>query len=83
MILKFFTQQLCRQSPATRAVIEKISHKVKIEEYNISTEEGLAEALFYNATKTPSIILLNHDGEIITKFLGVVPEAKELEKIIT
>lgn len=82
MILKLFTQPLCPKCPAAKAVVKQIEHKAKIENYDLKTEEGLAEALYYNVFSTPSIVILDHDKNIIKEFLGVLPSIEELNDIL-
>lgn len=82
MILKLFTQPSCPKCPAAKSLVKQIEHKVKVEEYDIKTEEGLAEALEYNVLSTPSIIVLDREKNIIGEFIGRNPSLEELNKII-
>lgn len=82
MILKLFTQPSCPKCPAAKAVVKQIEHKVKVEQYDIKTEDGLAEALEYNVMATPSIVIIDHDKNILGEFLGQVPSVEDLNKII-
>lgn len=82
MILKLFTQPACPKCPAAKAVVKQIEHKVKVEQYDIKTEDGLAEALEYNVMATPSIVIIDHDKNILGEFLGQVPSVEDLNKII-
>lgn len=82
MILKLFTQPSCLKCPAAKAVVKKIEHKVKVEQYDITSEDGLAEALEYNVMSTPSIIIIDKDKNVLGEFLGKVPTIEELNKII-
>lgn len=82
MILKLFTQPSCPRCPAAKAVVKQIEHKVKVEQYDIKTEDGLAEALEYNVMATPSIVILDHEKNVLGEFLGQAPTIEELDKII-
>lgn len=82
MILKLFTQPNCPKCPAAKAVVKQIEHKIKVEQYDIKTEDGLAEALEYNVMATPSIIIVDHKKNVLGEFLGKVPGVEELNKII-
>lgn len=82
MILKFFTQPLCPKCPAAKAIIKKIEHKIKLEEYDITTVDGLSEALYYNTIITPSIVIIDYENNIIGKFIGETPNQPDIERII-
>lgn len=82
MILKLFTQPSCPKCPAAKAVVKQIEHKVKVEQYDIKTEDGLAEALEYNVMTTPSIVILDHEKNVLGEFLGQAPNVEELDKIL-
>lgn len=82
MKLKMFTQPSCPRCPAAKAVVAKIEHKIKVESYDIKTPEGLAEALEYNVMATPSIVILDKEGNVLAEFLGQAPALEELEKIV-
>ncbi len=82
MILKLFTQPSCPKCPAAKAVVKQIEHKVKVEQYDIKTEDGLAEALEYNVMATPSIVVLDHDKNVLGEFLGQAPTIDELNKVL-
>ena len=82
MILKLFTQQNCTKSPAAKQLVKDIEHKVQAEYHDLGTVNGLAEALYYNILLTPSIIMLNHDNEIIGHWNGEVPTLEMINKII-
>jgi glutaredoxin len=82
MILKLFTQPSCPRCPAAKAVVMQIEHKVKVENYDIKTADGLAEALGYNIMTTPSIVIVDHDNNVLGEFLGRAPTVEELNKIL-
>lgn len=81
MILKVFTKNGCPKCPAAKGLVKKLrlkSYELKIEEYNISRFEGLAEASFYSAMATPSLVLCDEQGREIFSWRGEVPSEKEL-----
>jgi glutaredoxin len=82
MILKMFTQPSCPRCPAAKAIVKQIEHKVKVENYDIKTVEGLTEALEYDVLSTPSIIVFNHDNEVLGEWRGEAPSLEDLNKIL-
>lgn len=74
MIIKLFTQPGCPKCPAAKKLIKNL----KVEEYDTSTVDGLAEASFYTVMATPTILICNESGKIIKDFRGEVPAMKEL-----
>ena len=85
MILKLFTKPDCPKCPAAKELVKQLRvacYELKIEEYDISTVEGLAEASFYSVMSTPSIILCDGRGKEKRGWRGEVPPAKEVLKKI-
>jgi len=57
---------------------------LKIELFDISTVDGLAEAAFYSVMATPSLILVDEKGKVVAEWRGEVPsESKLLSKLKT
>ncbi len=82
MKLKLFTQQSCPRCPAAKEVVRKIENKVKVENYDIKTEDGLAEALNYNIMATPSIIITDMNNEIIAEWHGEAPSLDAINQVL-
>lgn len=82
MILKLFTQPSCPKCPAAKTVVKQVENKVKVENFDIKTEDGLAEALEYNIMATPSIIVLDHEQNVVGEFIGRAPNIEELDRVI-
>jgi len=82
MILKIFTQPNCPKCPAAKSVVKQVENKVKVENYDIKTVEGLTEALEYDVLSTPSIIIFDHENNILGRWNGETPRLEELNKIL-
>lgn len=83
MILKIFTQPKCPKCPAAKKLgkkIEKEIENLKVEYFDVSTVDGLAEASFYTVLSTPGVILCNKKGKEIVGWRGETPEINELKK---
>ena len=85
MILKVFTKPNCPKCPAAKLLVHQLTAnrgQLTVEEYDISTVEGLAEASFYSVMSTPSIILCDGGGKETRGWRGEVPVVGEiLEKM--
>lgn len=85
MILKVFTQPNCPKCPPAKKLVKELRSKnkeLKIEEFNVSAVDGLAEASFYSVMTTPSLILCDDKGRQIYSWRGETPTLKAvLEKI--
>ena len=82
MKLKLFTQATCSRCPAAKQVVKEVEHKVKVEQYDIKTEDGLAEALQYDVMATPSIIIIDHDDNVLAEWKSKVPTLEDLNKVL-
>lgn len=84
MTLKIFTQPNCPKCPAAKKLGEEIEKegKIKVEWFDITTVDGMAEASFYSVLSTPGLILVDDKGEEIAGWRGKVPTKAEIEKRI-
>jgi len=85
VILKLFTQPSCPKCPAAKQVVGEIKTenlRLKIEEYDITTVDGLAEASFYSVMATPTILLCDDTGKVIKDWRGEVPDKKEIHSFL-
>lgn len=82
MILKVFTQPNCPKCPAAKALVRQLmtsSSQLKVEEYDVATVDGLAEASFYAVLATPSLILCDLRGQEVSGWRGEVPTIENLK----
>jgi thiol-disulfide isomerase/thioredoxin len=81
MILKVFTQPKCPKCPAAKALARQLAKKnltLKIEFYDTTTVNGLAEASFYSVMGTPSLVLTDKRGQEISGWRGETPTLKKI-----
>ena len=75
MILKIFTQPNCPRCPAAKRLakeIEKID-QLKVEYWQVTTADGLAEASFYGILSTPGVVLCDDEGGKLKSWQGEAP----------
>jgi thioredoxin-related protein len=85
MILKLFTQSNCGRCPAAKGVVKKFkvqSSKCKVEEYDTTMVDGMAEASFYTVMATPTILLCDDKGKIIKDWRGEAPSPSAIRAAI-
>ncbi|HUV72135.1 MAG TPA: thioredoxin family protein [Clostridia bacterium] len=83
MILKLFTQPDCGKCPSAKQVVVKLktqNSKLKIEEFDVTTVDGMAEASFYTVMATPTILLCDNTGKILKDWRGQIPALTELKR---
>jgi len=82
MILKIFTQPICPNCPPAKELEKQLSNKVikqlRVESYNTTSVEGMAEAAFYQVMGTPTILLVDDKGGIVAEWRGKVPKKEEV-----
>jgi len=82
MLIKFFTKCDCPRCPAAKKLISDLriaNRDLRIEEFDVNTVDGLAEAAFYSVMSTPSIIICDDDGKEAAGWRGETPTVKNLE----
>lgn len=85
MILKLFTQPTCGKCPSAKQIVAEVRSKksdVRIEEYDVTTVDGMAEASFYTVMATPTILVCDNGGKIIKGFSGEAPSIQELTSLL-
>jgi len=85
MILKVFTQPSCSKCPAAKALAGQLkakSLKLKIEEYDVTGADGLAEASFYTVLSTPGLILCDDKGKEVKGWRGEAPTEREFFRFL-
>lgn len=95
MILKLFTRPDCPKCPVAKTLVHQLrtencsprealakQGKLKIEEYDVSTVDGLAEASFYSVLGTPSLVVCDDAGKEVSGWRGEVPPLSAVLKVL-
>ncbi|MFH1840648.1 MAG: thioredoxin family protein [Candidatus Shapirobacteria bacterium] len=85
MTLKLFTQPNCSKCPTAHALVHQLtvnSEQLIVEEYNVTTADGLAEASFYSVMATPSLVLLDDSGKEIHTWRAETPSLTEINALL-
>ena len=81
MILKIFTQPNCPKCPPAKKLGRELTtnhQQLTTEFFNISTVDGLAEGAFYSVMSTPSLILVDEKGKVVSEWRGEAPSLKTI-----
>lgn len=80
MFLKVYAQDSCPRCPQAKALakhLELTQSVIKVEYYDVKTDEGLADALENDVMTTPSLVLFNNRGRLIKSWHGLTPSLPE------
>jgi thioredoxin-related protein len=81
MVLKVFTQPACPNCPAAKKLVKELkikNLKLKIEVYDTSSVDGMAEGAFYRVMSTPTLLLCDDEGKMLEEWRGKTPKEKEI-----
>ena len=82
--IKLFVQQKCHKCPQAKEVGNTLKDEgFTVEEYDIQTADGMAEAAFHSIQSTPSIILEDSDENIIADFRGEIPTPQQIKDLLS
>lgn len=81
MIIKLFTKKDCPRCPSAKKVIVDLrsSIDVKVEDFDVETVEGMAEAAYYMVMATPTILVCDDGGNEVAGWRGEAPKLEELK----
>jgi len=74
-----FSKNDCPQCPVAKVLGERLQKKGQVvNQFDVDTADGLAEASFYGVMSTPTIIIIDSDEEQLAVWRGSVPAEDEL-----
>jgi hypothetical protein len=76
--LKVFVKDSCPNCPAAKEVAGQFSFSRL---FDLDKPDGLAEAAFYSVLSTPSMVLLDDQGNVLKTWLAYVPRPNEIAKV--
>lgn len=81
--VKIFTKRNCPKCPQAYKVGEFLRQRgVRVEFYDLSTPDGLAEAAFYSVQSTPAILVEDEKDRVLAHWIGWVPGPAEVEQVV-
>ncbi len=80
MYLKLFVSKDCPRCPAAKEAVRASGGRVEI--YDIDEAEGLAEAAFYGVLCTPSLLVVDEQGNEIRGWRCEVPHPRDIASFL-
>ena len=82
-VIKLFVQGQCSKCPQAKAVGNDLKKEgFHVQEYDVETADGLAEASFYSVQSTPTFILEDREENHIADFRGDVPALQQIKELM-
>lgn len=83
MSIKLFWKENCPYCPQAKEVCEKLQKQGMYVEYlDIDTIDGMAEANFYGIMSTPTVIIVDKEGNEIASWHGQIPDEHKIIKLL-
>jgi len=84
MKLKVFLKDDCPRCPEAKKVVSALKKDgfSSIEEYDVTTIDGLAEGAFYSVMSTPTILIVDSGDDAVAEWRGSVPSYGDLKQKI-
>ncbi|MDA3936777.1 MAG: thioredoxin family protein [Actinomycetota bacterium] len=80
MNIKLFVKTDCPRCSAAKRACAGLSD---VETYNVDDIDGLAEASFYGIMATPTVLVIDSEGNEVAGWRGGAPEPAALKNLIT
>lgn len=82
-LIKLFVKHKCPRCPQAKQVGSELQQAgFTVQEYDVETPDGLAEASFYCVQATPTFIIEDEQENALADFRGVVPSVQEISRIV-
>ena len=80
MKIQLFTQKNCPKCPTAKETVREIKteRSVDVAEFDVDTVDGMAEAAYYGIMSTPSLVLVDQEGEEVISWRGIPPEKSKI-----
>lgn len=78
MQIKLFVKDNCPRCPAAKRACDGLD----VEVYDVGDMDGLAEAAFHGVLATPTVLVLDTNGNEIAGWRGEAPESSALRQLV-
>ncbi len=83
-VIKLFVQSTCVKCPQAKQMGTVLQQEgYRVEEYDVETADGLAEASFYSVQATPTFILEDQDENTVADFRGKIPSLDTVKQLLS
>lgn len=81
--VKIFLKAKCPKCPAVKEMGMTLKQEgIPVNQYDLDTLDGLAEASFYSILSTPSIIIEDDEEREVISWRGEVPTLQEVKQYL-
>lgn len=78
-LVKFFTKESCPNCPPAKEVAnELLKRGVIVQQFDVDSVEGRAEAMFYDVMGTPSTVVVDERGNELASWRGKPPDRQAI-----
>ncbi len=82
--VKIFVKADCPRCPGAKNLGEQLAAAgFPLQQYDVETADGLAEASFYRVMATPTIIVVDDDEEVLADWRGEVPPPAAVARVLS
>jgi len=82
--VKIFLKAKCPKCPAVKEIGMTLKQEgFPVNQYDLDTLDGLAEASFYSILSTPSIIIEDEEEREVISWRGEVPTLQEVKQYLS
>ena len=82
--VKIFLKAKCPKCPAVKEIGMTLKREgIPVNQYDLDTLDGLAEASFYSVLSTPSIIIEDEEEREVISWRGEVPTLQEVKQYLS
>jgi thioredoxin-related protein len=80
-LVKFFSKENCPNCLPMKEIVKDLQQKgIIVQNFDVDSIDGRAEAMFYDVMGTPSMVLVDKSGKELTSWRSRVPKAEEILK---
>ena len=81
-LVKFFIKENCPNCPPAKEVAKELMKRgIIVQQFDIDSVDGRAEAMFYDVMGTPSTVVVDRDGNELMSWRGKTPDGQTILSI--
>lgn len=78
-LVKFFTKENCPNCPPAKEVAKELLKRgIIVQQFDIDSIDGRAEAMFYDVMGTPSTVVVDKEGNELMSWRGKAPDRQAI-----
>ena len=78
-LVKFFSRENCPKCPPAKEIAEELKKMgIIVQQFDVDSVDGRAEAMFYDVMGTPSTLIVDKDGNELASWRGDKPDRQKI-----